>query len=548
MCYALVVAVRLCAPSDIDNRDQAKQGLYVIDVVHNGKIFLPTMHGVEPATKPPLYNWIAAGVSLVWGDVTVTTIRLPAVLCGLVVVLMTFLIGEMLLSRLVGLFAGLALVCNYHFVTLACTARTDMMLCMFITVALLFFLRAYHEQEERNQHVLLAFVCLGFGTITKGPVAPALVATVVVVFLLFRKDLKWLKTVPLGRGAAIWLSITLAWFIPALIEGGREFFDVVVMDEMVNRFLGIGTRARKTRPFYYLVGHFFGKFMPWSLFVPTALLWRRKTDDASEKAKLLFPLVWFFGVLVFFSISKGKRSDYILPMYPAASLIVAWLWLSLSEQPPDGRWWKQLRAISGGYLAGTMALAVMLLAFAIVPGAGSAVARLNPGEADKTALLLDALGSRMWVFLLFSIPLAAVSGAGLLFALRGRTKNLFVVTLAASALTMALYFNFLSSRALNGSGEQKRIFCEKAAEIVGSSENLQFLRVKNSIHFYMKKNTRPLTHEEALEFLEKADSPFLITTEKEYHGLQDVAEFDIVVLEKSEYLLREERSYVLLGK
>ena len=548
VCYALAVAVRLCAPSDIDNRDQAKQGLYVIDVVHNGKIFLPTMHGVEPATKPPLYNWIAAGVSLVWGDITVTTIRIPAVLCGLAVVLMTFLIGETLLSGRVGLFAGLALICNYHFITLACTARTDMMLCMFITAALLFFLGAYSEPEERERYVLLAFICLGFGTITKGPVAPALVATVVVAFLLLRRDFKWLKTVPLGRGAAIWISITLAWFIPALIEGGREFFDVVIMDETINRFLGVGTRAQKTRPFYYLVGHFFGKFMPWSLFIPTTLLYRRKMDDASEKAKLLFPLVWFFGVLIFFSISKGKRSDYILPMYPAASLIVSWLWLELSDEPPGGRWWKQLRSISGGYMAGTAALAVILLAFAIVPGAGAAIARLIPDEADKTTLLLDALGSRMYLFLMFSIPLAAISGAGLVFALRGRTKNLFVLTLAASALTMALYFNFLSSRAINGSGEQKEVFCEKAAAIIGPGGNVRFLRVKNSIHFYMKNNSRPLTHEEALEFLKTEQSPFLITTDKEYQRLRDAADFAIVALEKSAYLLREEQSYILLGK
>jgi hypothetical protein len=548
--YVAAVAVRLGAPSDLDNRDQAKQGLYVIDVVYNGNYILPTVNDIEPATKPPLYNWVAAGISLVYGDVTELTIRLPSVLCGFAVVLLTFLIGEMLISGRVGLFGGFVLVSNHHFVTLACTARTDMMLCLLISLALLFFLYAYHEPagKGRNFYVLMAFLCLGFGTLTKGPVAPALVAAVVVIFLLFKKDFKWLRTVPLVRGAAIVLLITLTWFILALREGGREFFEIVVLDESVNRFLGIGRRADKTRPFYYLAGHFFGKFLPWSFFVPTAVIRYWKADDSEEKTKLLLPFVWLFGVLIFFSISKGKRTDYILPMYPAASLIVAWLWLSLSEEPPGGRLWKQLRAVVGGYAGGCMALAVLFLAFVIVPGAGDAIARIFPDKSDKTALLLDALTMRMYLFLLISIPLAAASAAALACALRGQTKRLLVLTLAVSALTATLYFHFLSSKAISRSGEQKKAFCKNVMQMVGPDDSLGFLGVKNSIHFYLKKHTRPLNREEALVFLQSADSSFLITTEREYHRLDKTADFEIAILEESDYLIREEQKYLLLGR
>ena len=91
----------------------------------------------------------------------------------------------------------------------------------------------------------------------------ALVAfLVILVFLVLRKDLKALKPLRIGRGGLIWLVILLAWFIPACVQGGREFFDIVVHNEMINRFLGAGTRAGKTRPFYYLVGHFLRGFLP----------------------------------------------------------------------------------------------------------------------------------------------------------------------------------------------------------------------------------------------------------------------------------------------
>jgi len=187
VCYGLVAFFRLMAPSDIDVRDQAKQGLYVLDVVQKGSFFLPTERGSKPATKPPLYNWAAAAVSLAWGKVTDLTIKLPAVLSGLGVVLVTFLVSEMLFSKEVGLFAGLVLILNYHFTNLSCTARTDMMLCLFISLSLYLFLLAYRERGEKSTYNTLIFVFMGLGSITKGPVAFLIPVFVILVFLFFMK-------------------------------------------------------------------------------------------------------------------------------------------------------------------------------------------------------------------------------------------------------------------------------------------------------------------------------------------------------------------------
>jgi hypothetical protein len=51
-----------------------------------------------------------------------------------------------------------------------------------------------------------------------------------------------------------------------------------------------------------------------------------------------------------------------------------------------------------------------------------------------------------------------------------------------------------------------------------------------------------------LEFFRRADSPYVITTEADYLTLHECAEFKFVVLEESEYLLREKTKYLLLGK
>lgn len=549
VCYGLVAVLRLTAPSDIDNRDQAKQGLYVLDIVQKGSFFLPTERGSRLATKPPLYNWAGAVMSLAWGKVSDLTIKLPAVLSGLGVVLITFLVTEILFSKEVGLFASLVLILNFHFTNLSCTARTDMMFSFFISLSLYFFLVAYRERSEKSIYNTLIFVSMGLGSITKGPVALLLPVLVILVFLFFMRDLKWLKLMHFGRGIAIWLVIILSWFVPALIEGGREFFDIVVYDEMVNRFLGIGARAGKTRPFYYLVGHFFGKFLPWSLFVPSAIVSYWKSKNETEKYGLLFPVVWFLTVLIFFSLSKGKRSDYLLPLYPAASVIVGQFWFSLVRRDEPDHRTSHLRTLSLGYLLVCFSMAAGLLMLWAEPELGEAVARLFPRTSEKINLLQGSARTGAYLLVLTAIPLAITSILGAALAAKRNLKALFMALSVAAGLYLSMYFEIMSPEATMRGGKRKKTFCLRAAEKMDSVENLNFSEVvQNSMLFYMGRNIRSLNRNEVLEFFRSADKPYLITTEADYLALRESAHFEFLVLEESEYLISEKGKYVLLGR
>ena len=54
--------------------------------------------------------------------------------------------------------------------------------------------------------------------------------------------------------------------------------------------------------------------------------------------QLLFLSIWFILVFLFFTISKAKKDTYILPLYPAAALMVGWVWDSIisSEEREKG--------------------------------------------------------------------------------------------------------------------------------------------------------------------------------------------------------------------
>jgi hypothetical protein len=173
---------------------------------------------------------------------------------------------------------------------------------------------------------------------------------------------------------------------------------------------------------------------------------------------------------------------------------------------------------------------------------------VSPSENEQAALLPTVLGAQKGILLLITIPLAVASAAGIVFTWKAKFKRTYIALLIAVGLVTALYFHVLSPKALRRSGGQKKEFCERATAIVGASNSLRFLSVKNSVLFYMRKNSRPLTRNEALSFLEEQDSPFLITTEGEFLELSHLAGFEIALLEESDYLVREKQKYVLLGR
>jgi len=86
-------------------------------------------------------------------------------------------------------------------------------------------------------------------------------------------------------------------------------------------------------------------YFPSSLFAVDLLFARShcarpfQIDDGEEKRVSLF-LVWFTVIFSFFSLSKSKRDLYLLPVFPAVSLMVGKFWDDFISHPLD-RYWRR---------------------------------------------------------------------------------------------------------------------------------------------------------------------------------------------------------------
>jgi hypothetical protein len=83
--------------------------------------------------------------------------------------------------------------------------------------------------------------------------------------------------------------------------------------------------------------------------------WRKQSGDDNDD--VLFLQTWFGVMLLFFSLSSGKRAVYLLPIYPALALLLA-VWVHRQATFDTVRTWF-LRLISG--VAAITALILLLI-------------------------------------------------------------------------------------------------------------------------------------------------------------------------------------------
>lgn len=84
-------------------------------------------------------------------------------------------------------------------------------------------------------------------------------------------------------------------------------------------------------PWYYL-NQMVSGFTPWIYLLPFGLFLAIRGYRKERNHDYLFLLIWIIVVFCIFSVPMTKNFWYILPMYPAAALLVALLWSMLFRE------------------------------------------------------------------------------------------------------------------------------------------------------------------------------------------------------------------------
>jgi len=300
------------------------------DMLLSGDWVTPQLNGEKFHDKPVLFNWLVA-ISLYLLGFNEVAARLPAALLGTGCVLLTYFIGRCMFRPTVGFLSGVILATSMEFIILSTVVVHDIALVFFVTLCLFFFYLGYSRERGRRTYFLLLYASAGLGVLTKGPIGALLPAMVVGLFLILNRKLSFLKEMAIGWGILVFLAIAAPWYV-LVISKNPDYAGHFFIKQNLMNFLS-SQEARHPRPFYYYVHLLFGGLFPWSFFLPFAIIQVFQGGFRKIDERALFVLIWFGAVFLFFSAASSKLSPYILPLFPAAALLVGTLWHELLKSP-----------------------------------------------------------------------------------------------------------------------------------------------------------------------------------------------------------------------
>ena len=303
-------------------------------MVETGDYVSPSFNAQPRFNKPVLPYWMIAGSYHLFG-VSERSERIPIALAGLALIAVAFSLGNLLGSREVGLLAAIVLATAPRFLMFARRIIIDVHLAAFTGLVLLCFVLAEARPGRRRFWLLLMYVAMALGTLTKGPVAILVPGLAIVLYLASDRRLGDLRRLEAPLGALIGAAIVLPWYVLVYQVHGWQHIESFVLQENLGRYAQ--TMGGGARPIWFYLPVMLEFLFPWSLFVPAALwitirragVWGAidggvpaDDDELRVRRTLRLLLWWVFAFVVFFSLSRTKQDLYILPIVPALAALV----------------------------------------------------------------------------------------------------------------------------------------------------------------------------------------------------------------------------------
>ncbi len=295
------------------------------EMLASGNYITPHKDGEPRYDKPVLTYWAQAASVKAFGF-SEFALRLPSAIAATLWVLALWLFVRARVDTATATVAGLVMALSLQVAIIGKAAVADALLNLFIALTFFEIYRYYLQPDPKRdrKYIWRAYLWMGLGFLTKGPVA--VFFPIVVSFLFFLSELRfskeslrtfsrWFRALFAPIGWLIFLLVAGPWYLAVYLDDGDAFFRSFFLEHNLGRFGG-AMHGHSGFPGYYLVIlplillPFTGWFL--SLFKRYKSAW---TDPLDR-----FLWIWFLTVLVFFSFSGTKLPHYLL--YGAVPLFI----------------------------------------------------------------------------------------------------------------------------------------------------------------------------------------------------------------------------------
>lgn len=342
---------------DLWNPDEPRYAQITREMLQGEGWIIPHLNSEVYVNNPPFFFWFIALAAKAIGEINESAARLPSAIFALLTLMLTFMLGKRLFNEKAGLFAALILATNFEFFWLGRRANIDATLTFFTTASILFFYVGFYGQRKRWFFYSLAYCAMALGVLAKLHVAFIVPLLVIGGYFLIQRELTFFKDPSHVPGMILFLVIIGGWLSLTYFSGGEDSLSGLLYHKTTWRLF---KKPAHHRPLYYYLLQFPSDFLPWSIFLPSALIYGLSTKGRTREFTFLF--FWFSVIFVILSLANAKRHLYLLSVYPAVALMVGYL----LEELPHGAEGKGKRLVSVPLYSLIIALFLLAIGFPIV--------------------------------------------------------------------------------------------------------------------------------------------------------------------------------------
>lgn len=368
--------------------DEVRYTGIAMEMIQSGNWLIPHRASELYAEKPPIYFWLLAS-SLKLISLPKIGFLVPSLLAGLLSLMLFHDMTNRLYGRKAAWYGSLLLLCTYQFFKQTQSAQIDAVLFFWVMLATYGLVR--HLLLGGNWYwCYTAFVALGLGIITKG--VGFLPLLLFIPFALGRRlgfdgltplrlrDPHWLACLlALLCGIGVWLGPVFYMALSNPSADLDQYLQTILFKQTAQRY---ANSWKHIQPWwFFLVKVIPVLWLPSIIFIPYfAKHWQQLIRE--KNGPILLFLSWTVLVILFFSLSAGKRDVY---MFPA---LIGWVLCCTPLMPAllNEKWFQRTAFILTSCFTVLLAIAGILVFFDV----GKAAKWINDPHQATLIFLLSA--------------------------------------------------------------------------------------------------------------------------------------------------------------
>jgi 4-amino-4-deoxy-L-arabinose transferase-like glycosyltransferase len=299
--------------------DEGRYAEIAREMASSGHYITPYLNGIKYFEKPILFYWLGAAAIKV-GGLNLWAIRSVNALLGLIGCLATYCTARKLYDRKTGLWSALILSSSFLYFVMAHMVSLDLPITLFLALCLYSFLLGSQNPPgtTRRFYCWGAAIAAALAVLDKGLIGVVFPGLIIATWLGLTGRWRELRHFYLPSSIIIFIIIAAPWHIIVGIHN-PEFYYFYFIEQQFLRYAtsGIGHEG----PVWFFIPTLLLGFLPWTIFLPQALIHHFSWQHRNQYQVPLFFILWATIIFLFFSFSQSKLIPYILPIFPPLAIL-----------------------------------------------------------------------------------------------------------------------------------------------------------------------------------------------------------------------------------